>query len=188
MGLTETIRTNRIGKCPVDGKALAKKDRRCYDYSYSSGENLVVVAWNDNNFVAAASNCHSIRPVGKATRYSKAKGGKVSIDVPHLIQKYNAFMGGVDRFDQNVACYRCNIRSKKWWFPFFVFGLEAALQNAHQLYRARQLGSGGVEWDHLSFRRYIVQTYLKKYGQPVMCGRPTTDIKTDKRVLPDIRC
>jgi len=77
----------------------------------------------------------------------------------------------------------CNIRSKKWWFPFFVYGLEAALQNAYQLYRARQLGSGGVEWDHLSFRRYIVQ----KYGQPVLCGRPTTHIKTDKRVLPDIQ-
>lgn len=186
MGLTGTIRANRIGNCPVDSKAVAKKDRGCYDYSYSPDGSVVVVCWNDNNVVTAASNCHGVHPLGKATRFSKAKGGKVAIDVPQLIKQYNTFMGGVDRFDQNVACYRCNIRSKKWWFPFFVFGLEAAMQNAFQLYRARKLDCG-VVWDLLGFRRYVVQTYLKKYGNPPELGRPSTHTKMDRRVLPDVR-
>ena len=77
------------------------------------------MCWNDNNVVTAASNCHGVHPLGKATRFSKAKGGKMAIDVPQLIKQYNTFMGGVDRFDQNVACYRCNIRSKKMVVSIF---------------------------------------------------------------------
>lgn len=189
IGLTGTIRSNRLGKCPVDSKAIAKKDRGSFDYCYSPNGCLVIVSWNDNNVVTAASNCHAVHPLGKASRYSQANHDRVTVDVPHLIQQYNSFMGGVDRFDQNVACYRSNIRSKKWWFAFFVFGLEAAMQNAFQLYRARkqQYDGASAGWDLLSFRRYVVQTYLRKYGKPSRLGRPSAHMKIEKRILPDIR-
>ena len=88
------------------------------------------MSWNDNSVVTEASNCYGIQPRAKATRFSKALNERVAVDMPNVIQKYNAFMGGVDRFDQNVACYQINIRSEKWRFLFFAFDLEAALQNA----------------------------------------------------------
>jgi len=121
IGLTGTIRANWIGNCPVDGMAVSKKVRGTYYYSYSLNGSTVVVCWNDNSVVTVASNCHAVHPLGKAARFSKAEGGKVAIAVPHLIKQYNTFMGGVNRFDQNVSCYSSNIRSKKWWFSSLVW-------------------------------------------------------------------
>lgn len=45
------------------------------------------------------------------------------------------YMWGVDRFYQNVGSLRINIKGKKWGHPLFFFGIDAACQNARQLYK-----------------------------------------------------
>ena len=67
----------------------------------------------------------------------------------------------------------------------FVFGLEAAMQNAFQLYRTRRQDCD-IEWDLLGFRQYVAETYLKKYGKSPQMGRPSTHMKMDRHILPDI--
>ena len=69
-------------------------------------------------------------------------------------------MCGVDRFDENVHSMRVGLRGKKWWFPLFAFGLDAACQNAWLIKR-----QSNNNWTHYDFRRNAVTTYLLKYGQ-----------------------
>ena len=43
-------------------------------------------------------------------------------------------MGGVDLFDQFVSAYCVRIRSKKWWWPFFAWSINAAAVTAWRLF------------------------------------------------------
>lgn len=38
-------------------------------------------------------------------------------------------MGGVDQIDQNIAYYRIEFCSKKWWSPFFMFMPDVTVLN-----------------------------------------------------------
>ena len=52
-----------------------------------------------------ASTYVGVNPIRKAQRYSKAEKKRVEITQPNVVAKYNYGMGGVDRFDQNIAAY-----------------------------------------------------------------------------------
>jgi Transposase IS4 len=68
--------------------------------------------------------------MGSVKRWSKAAGTMIDVPQPHLINKYNKNMGGVDRMDQNIGAYRISIRSQKWQWPLFAYLLDVAMQNA----------------------------------------------------------
>ena len=57
-----------------------------------------------------------MHPVMTARRWSNACKAKIQVDQPFLVSQYNKFMGGVDRFDQNIAQYRIHIRCRKWYW------------------------------------------------------------------------
>ena len=82
-----------------------------------------------------ASTYGGVNPIKKAQRHSKAKKKRVEITQPNVLAEYNYGMGGVDRFDQNIAAYMITQRSKKWWWPVFRFCVDLAVQNAYQIYR-----------------------------------------------------
>ncbi|KAH9643088.1 hypothetical protein HF086_008973 [Spodoptera exigua] len=65
-----------------------------------------------------------------------------------IIKMYNKYMGGVDRFEENVDSMRVALRGKKWWFPLFAFGLDAACQNAWLIKRQSE-----NNWTYCDFRR-----------------------------------
>jgi hypothetical protein len=157
IGATGTVRVNRIEKCPlVDVKMMSKKPRGSYDYMLDEEHNLIVIRWNDNSVVTVVSNCHGLQPIMNAQRWSSSQGKRIDIAQPFNIHAYNNGMGGVDRMDQNISKYRVQIRSKKWWWPFFAYIVDVSVQNAWLLYRLcpsynqRQL-------DLLGFRREICQ-------------------------------
>lgn len=79
--------------------------------------------------------CHKCFPDLKVLRYSAKEKQFVSIDQPALIKRYNNHMGGVDRMDQNVAAYRINVRTKKWWCPMFAFIIDVMAQNSWIFHR-----------------------------------------------------
>lgn len=75
------------------------------------------------------------------------------------LKKYNVHMGGVDLFDQSVSQYRNRIRSKKWWWLLFTWGIVAALVNGWKLYR-----SLGHDIPFLQFTHECSQEILGRFG------------------------
>lgn len=80
------------------------------------------------------------------------------VEEPNLIQKYNSFMGEVDRCDQNLSLYRTAVRGKKWYFLKIAHCLDLAEQNAWRLHKCQ-----GGKLDHLTFRRQVVESILESY-------------------------
>lgn len=144
----------------------------------------MVVRWHDNAIVTLSSNCHSVLPLTKVDRIGTVEGKrtKVQVECPAIICKYNKYMCGVDRFDENVQSLRVGLRGKKWWYPLFAFGLDAACQNAWHIYKVMT----GRQFTYSEFRRGVVQAYCGMYGVPpkknVSCGSPL-----DGRVISDVR-
>jgi DNA excision repair protein ERCC-6 len=147
--VTGTIRENRTGKCPLPtNKEMKKKERGAVDYRVS--DEIIICKWHDNNIVLVCSNACGVTPFQKTERYSKQLKKKISVLQPQLIHKYNRYMGGVDRSDQNISLYRTGIRGKKWYTPLMLHCIDMAVQNAWLLSR-----ENGGALDLLSFRRRI---------------------------------
>ena len=53
-----------------------------------------------------------------------------------------------------------NLRTKKWWWPLFRFGINVSVINAFQIYREGELQPGEIKLDLLGFWRSIVETYF----------------------------
>jgi DNA excision repair protein ERCC-6 len=159
---TGTIRENRIQNCSVaKSKEMNKKPRGSYDYRVADSINIIVVNWNDNKVPFLASNAVGVNPIREVKRYSKKDKKNIQVPQPKVINQYNAFMGGVDRADQNISLYRTSIRGKKWYFPIIAYCIDVAEQNAWQLHR----GSGG-NLDHLAFRRRVATSILEGVPKP----------------------
>ena len=162
-GATGTIRANRVEHCPLTPVDKMKKSARgSFEYQSEEGKNLIVVRWNDNNVVSLASNCHGVEPIGAAKRWSAAQKKRVEITQPFLVSQYNAYMGGVDRMDQNIGAYRITMRNKKWWWPLFAYLLDVSMQNAWLLHRLTA-EHDTQPLDQLQFRRRICHVYFTKY-------------------------
>ena len=142
MGYTRTVMSNRTERCPMmEPKLLAKKPRGFYDYQLDKSTNSIVVGWNDNRPVYMASSVYGVHPIGSCVRWSASEKRKITVKLPDVVAKYNMYMGGVDRMDQNIGNYRIGIRSNKWWQPVFVFCVETAVHNAWQLHRKTDEGT-----------------------------------------------
>lgn len=125
---------------------------------------IVLLLSSGMTIATVASNFHS----AEVMRFSRQSKKRIPVDQPHLIHKYNMFMGGVDRCDQNLSLYRVSVRGKKRYFPIISYCLDLAEYNAWQLHRAQ-----GGKLDHLNFRRVVVETMLesnanitRKKGRP----------------------
>ena len=119
---------NHFHGAPVDNKTtLAKKPRGSYDFA-TNGKNLVV-SWLNNKVVTCTTNCVTCNPVSTTQRWSKS--AKKQVDVPILkpFEDYSKQMGSVDLFNQFVSTYKACIRSKKWWWPFFVWAVNTSIAN-----------------------------------------------------------
>lgn len=160
--LTGTVRSNRVENCKFQSiKHFSKTARGTEEHFLDETGKLIVVRWNDNGVVTMASNAHGVNPMLRATRFSVRERKKIKIPMPAVINRYNKYMGGVDRMDQNVAYYRVGIRGKKWYFPMIAYLLNVSVQNAWIF-----ASKGGYKGDLLTFTREIVHMYLQSYGQP----------------------
>ncbi|XP_047106302.1 piggyBac transposable element-derived protein 3-like [Schistocerca piceifrons] len=137
MKATGTIREIRTIACPlIDSKRMAKeKERGFYDYMFDKESEVLVVKWSDNKPVCVATNYSTITPLSSTKRYSRAKKKEISVIMPHLIEEYNALMGGVDQLDKQIKLYRTRIRSKKWWWPLFTQMIDICVVNTWYAYQ-----------------------------------------------------
>ncbi|KAK0046815.1 piggyBac transposable element-derived protein 3 [Biomphalaria pfeifferi] len=161
-GATGTLRSSRTEKAPIiDQKVMSKKVRGSFDYMQDKLSGCLMVRWHDNSVVTVLSNCHSIKPIGNAKRWSNKEKKSILVDQPNVISQYNRYMGGVDRLDQNIATYRISIRSKKWWWQVVSFLLSASVNNAWMLYRLSP-SYASQKLDLLEFTRRIANCYLQR--------------------------
>lgn len=162
---TGTIRVNRIPKqCKMKTvEEMKKSPRGSYSVAQATcnGDSVTLVRWKDNSVVTTGSTIYGSHPVGPVGRYSKDAGGRIQVQRPHAIRKYNESMGGTDRQDQHVNNYRTTMRGKKWWFPVFTWLVDVSAQNAWRI--GHHAGARNCD-TFLEFRHYIVNYYLMHYG------------------------
>ena len=110
---TSTFREDRTNGCPLKCvKEFKKMDRGEYQY-FTSGDQIELIRWNDNNVATIDSNALSVEPVGNVKRWKQGKGS-VNVSQPHAIKAYNKCMGGVDLVDRALSDLRPNFNGKKW--------------------------------------------------------------------------
>jgi hypothetical protein len=136
LGVTGTMRLNRIHGLPLPSKKdVNKKFERGQLHAIYSMDTTVVV-WKDNQPVYMASNCDSVEPMGTCQRYSKKEKKYVAVPQPNMILKYNKRMGGVDLLDKGEKSYAITTRVKKWYWPIYTWSLNISMVQAWRLYRA----------------------------------------------------
>ena len=127
--------------------------------------------------VATNFDCSRITSV---KRFSAEKKNNIDIPKPEVIVNYNKYMGGVDQMDESIACYRTRMRQKKWWWPIFLYFIDATVVNAWILWKKK---TNNKTLKLLSFRRVLAITMLKKYGiapkQGKQAASPVQDIRHD---------
>jgi len=161
IGGTGTIRADRCQNAPLPSKKdLEKRGRGSSSYA-CDGSNMIV-RWCDNAVVSVATNCVLNEDVTAVPRWSRKDRKKIDVPMPKVIHQYNQSMGGVDLFDQFVSNYRIRIRSKKWWWPFFSWSVDACVVNSWVMFKSVKKTPIPL----LEFRREIAQQILKQFGTP----------------------
>lgn len=156
---TGTIRGNRVENAPLkDPKDMKKMKRGSYNQTTDVSSDITLVRYNDNNIVTVASTECGVQSIGKVKRWCDKQ--KKEVDQPRCFINYNKYMGGVDRLDQNVGCYRIGVRLKRWYWQLLLFPLNVSINNVYQLYRLSPAAKEKDAHDLLSFTRYVVQSYF----------------------------
>jgi hypothetical protein len=75
-------------------KELAKKKRGEFDYRQDTANNLILAKWHDNAVVSVVSNCHGVKPLKSAIRWSAKEKKELTVTVPDAVHQYNWHMGG----------------------------------------------------------------------------------------------
>ena len=135
IGGTGTLIANRTDHCPIkDLKVIGKEDCRSYDYKYDFVNQVIVARWNDNSVVTLASNCQPVNPTRTTKRDFRKEKKIINVPEASLVRYYKKNMSEIDRMDQNISYYLITVLSKKWWMPFFMLMIDAAVQNTCLLY------------------------------------------------------
>ncbi|XP_047103911.1 piggyBac transposable element-derived protein 3-like [Schistocerca piceifrons] len=114
-------------------------------------------------------------------RYSRAKKKEISVTLPHIIEEYNAHMGGIYLLDKQISLYRTRIRSKKWWWPLFTQMIYICVVNT---WRAYQIANSNEKLLLLDVRQRIVMFFLsKKKGSVPKQRRPQGTTRADSKLM-----
>lgn len=173
-----TVRSNRLGKCPLEPAKAMKKKTRGYSTEYVTSDDIVVVSWKDNSSVCVASNFVGIGNQQQVKRWDKAKREHIFVEQPEVITKYNRNMGGVDKMDFLLSLYRIKIKSRKWTLRALFHFVDIAVCNAWLEYiqdhpdmrRSRLL-------DLMHFRLQIAEALITSVPSKRKRGRPSQEIE-----------
>lgn len=137
LGCTATLRSGRMGRCPLKSeKCLKTEGRGSFDFRSEKDNGVLICEWYDNRNVIIGSNKHSVNPIGSCRRYDRKNKTFIDVPRPSLVKVYNSSMGGVDRADQLLSFYRNELKSKKWYKRIIFHLLDLAVVNSWILYRA----------------------------------------------------
>lgn len=173
-----TMRSNRLGGCPlIDDKTLLKSGRGSVDYKSYQNE-LILLKWADNKCVIIGSTACGIEPQGIVKRYNKDLKKKSNIPAPAVVLQYNQHMGGVDKSNGLVGLYRTPSKSRRWYFPIFGYILDVCVVNSWLLYRYH-CSVNKIKPTNLKKFRLEIATALSTTGKPKR-GRPSDHTPQNK--------
>ncbi|XP_049816457.1 piggyBac transposable element-derived protein 3-like [Schistocerca nitens] len=123
--LCGTIRTDRMGKCPLKTEVELKKTRRgSCDWRVETTNNVSLVRWFDRKCIHFVPTYACVEPMATCTRYSASERKFIDVPRPYIVEKYNKHMGGVDLADMLIELYRINLRSRKWYMRILYWCLS----------------------------------------------------------------
>ncbi|XP_035827692.1 piggyBac transposable element-derived protein 4-like [Aplysia californica] len=125
---------------------------------FSRSGDMVATAWHDTKRVHLLSTVHTNNTMDKLVRSAKDDGGFQRVEKPVIAETYNAYMGGVNHFDQLHKNYSYPHRSYKWYLALYHYVKDACLVNAHILYK-RSGGKDNVK----DFRSAVVDALIKPH-------------------------
>lgn len=176
-----TARVGRFAKPPLKtDKQMSKKGRGSHDEVRSRDGQVVLVKWFDNRPVVLASNFVGVGEEDEVQRWEKKEAQMVMVKRPEVVQKYNEFMGGVDKLDQLISLYRTSIRSRKWPLRMITHAFDVAVVNSWLEYRMDENRKGTQPkqvLDLLDFKLQVAEA-LVRVGKPQALrkrGRPSSN-------------
>ncbi|GLV46451.1 hypothetical protein CBL_20788 [Carabus blaptoides fortunei] len=152
------------------------------DYQwYTSDSGLTAIKWKDKRTVHLLSNFHDPEVSTQVNRREKY-GNIHPVACPQLLVDYNNNMNCVDNFDQLLASYKVNRRSKKWCHRIFFYFLDASVINAYCIYK--ELGIPKIK--SKDFRRSIINGLFSEtlVNKPKPPRTPLIEISNYKPFVP----
>ena len=150
-------------------------DRGEYQY-FTSGDQIELIRWNDNNVETIGSNAVSVEPVGNVKRWKRGKES-VNVSQPYAIKACNKCMGNVDLVDCALSDLRPNFNGKKWYWSLIINALNLGFVYC---WRLHQLCTKPKS-DQKSFRQAVVQVALMKAHNKVPRPGPSFAIPDEVR-------
>ena len=152
-----------INKRSNEFRAMQRGDYKYHLYEYKKENNVLwnygLVCWKDWDIVYALTNCEDTTKKGSCFR--RSAHGRICIERPKVIEKYNANMGGVDLADmRRMHCNSTIMGLHRWWLKLFFYLLDVGTSNALVLYREAGINEG-VDHTTNQFDINIVE-YKKK--------------------------
>ena len=93
---TGIVRLNRVENAPLNPvKEMEKLERGSADVVINDNAKIAFMRWKDNKVVTVIPSKYELNATAKTKRYIKEKKGRVDIEQPQCIKKYNEGMSGV---------------------------------------------------------------------------------------------
>ena len=109
---------------------------------------------------------HAVNKVSRK-KVSKKRGTIENFEIlqPTIIEKYNAYMGGVDKSDQLLSYHNVLRKTLRYWKTLFYHMIDIAAVNAFILYNLIATSSGVKTITENHFRDNLVLQIIAKYGK-----------------------
>lgn len=166
VGVTGTMRVNRLFDIPLPNKNRARKELQRGEFKATYTDHSTVVVWKDNQPVYMASNFEGPEPVGQASRYSGKDKKYIGVAQPHLNQSYNKYMGGVDLLDNGEKNYAITTRIRKWWWCIYAWFLNICMVQAWRLFRAHMKHRASMYQEQVNEENKEWEEKMEESGRP----------------------
>ena len=176
---TGTLRANRKGTPKIMGQKKLETKQERGDMIVMHNKNLLCVRYQDKKAVVLLSTLEGVQSV-ETGRINRSNGEPVR--KPEILNKYNKYMGGVDRADQMLSYTPFRMKTLKWWKRVWFHVVNVALLNAYVIYKEKTVADGEKSpMTSRKFRRDIVQSIFTSADAakvpslfPPKRGRPST--------------
>lgn len=152
------------------------------EFMFKMSGNLAAVKWQDSKPVTLLTTAVSPKDVTTVKRKNK-DGSRETVYCPNVVDLYNRYMGGVDKFDQKKERYAIGRRSVKWWHRIFYFLIDLAIVNSYILYQISRRSQG----DQLSYRLSLARQLINGFKSRKRRGKPVVFLANKKLVPEEVR-
>lgn len=123
--------------------------------------NTMILSWKDKRIVSFFSTSDS---AGFMTKSRFLRGGEQDVNKPKVVVNYTKSMDSVDRADQYASSY-CFLKSLKWWWKMFFWGMEISSINSYILYKSVKKSKNEKPLSRLKFVKRLVDQLVGDFQE-----------------------